>query len=320
MSNDSVSEVAEELHEQYADDETVAEIEEQLVELKGFDIPLREAKRTVRARLSDDGSQTSGNAGEAPERVDAASVNSDDEWVTIEGEVVDLWDTSSDSIAQTGLIADDSGSIKFTLWAKSADALPTLEEGEAYRFESVVTDEYNGRYSVNLNSATEVQAIDESFEEDPTTSVSGALVSVKDNSGLIERCPEEDCTRPLSNGRCADHGAVEGDLDLRIKAVLDDGTETYNLIFDAEMTEELTGIGMEDAKALATDALDRTVVEEKFRDMLAGQYLQVEAEQVYQYHMVDSIEEVAAVADPEAVLIRGRAMAVTEDALAEAQS
>ncbi|EMA48886.1 replication factor A [Halococcus thailandensis JCM 13552] len=37
--------------------------------------------------------------------------------------------------------------------------LPDLEEGETYRFESVVTDEYEGRYSVKLTSETEIEQL-----------------------------------------------------------------------------------------------------------------------------------------------------------------
>jgi len=38
----------------------------------------------------------------------------------------------------------------------------------------------------------------------------GALVDVQSGSGLIKRCPEEDCTRVLQNGRCSEHGEGEG--------------------------------------------------------------------------------------------------------------
>ena len=46
----------------------------------------------------------------------------------MEGRVETLWDPSHPSIAQVGLIADDSGKTRVTIW-RSSDA-PWIEEGE----------------------------------------------------------------------------------------------------------------------------------------------------------------------------------------------
>jgi replication factor A1 len=60
------------------------------------------------------------------------------EWITIEGKVVALAAPASPSIAQSGIIADDSGAIRFVTWAK-ANA-PAMTEGSWYRIESAVVD------------------------------------------------------------------------------------------------------------------------------------------------------------------------------------
>lgn len=320
MSN-ALSDDAESLYNQFNDhlDISVAEIESQLRTLRSeFAVPAEEARRTVERRLREEADiDRSDSTQGLPECVDAASINSDGTWLSLKGEVVQLWDASSESVAQTGLITDDTGTIKFTLWAKSADDLPTLEEGEAYRFDNVVTDEYQGQYSVNLNSSSTVVAIDESFEADQTETVDGAVVAIKDGSGLIERCPQEDCTRTLRSGRCSEHGAVDGELDLRIKAILDDGQTVHRLIFDAEATKEMTGMSLADAKALATEALDRSVVVKRLREMLVGRYLAVDAEQVGQYHLVREVKDEPPAVDPESILITGRSIAVTDEAVDE---
>ncbi|NIS36957.1 MAG: replication factor A, partial [Actinobacteria bacterium] len=127
-------------------------------------------------------------------------------------------------------------------------------------------------------------------------------------SGLIKRCPEEDCTRVLQNGRCAEHGEVEGEFDLRIKGVLDDGEEVYEVLFDKDGTEELTGISIEEAKDMAMDALDTTVVADEMREKVLGRYYRVAGPTFNRYVLADDVEAIDAAPDPEAVLIKARSM------------
>jgi replication factor A1 len=57
-------------------------------------------------------------------------VKEDGKWVTLKVKVVQIWDNTSDKITQTGLIGDETGIIKFTIW-ESAN-LPPMEEGRSY--------------------------------------------------------------------------------------------------------------------------------------------------------------------------------------------
>jgi len=66
--------------------------------------------------------------------------------VTIEGRVKTLWDSDSPAIQQVGLIADESGQTKVTIW-KASDA-PWIEEGETVRIHEAATNWYEGRISV----------------------------------------------------------------------------------------------------------------------------------------------------------------------------
>jgi len=242
--------------------------------------------------------------------VDLASIDTADEWVDIVAKVVDLWEPRSDSISQVGLLGDESGTLKFVSW-KTSD-LPDLEEGEVYQLENVVTDEYQGNYSVKLNSSTDIAHLeDESLNVSDSASVfEGALVDIQSGSGLIKRCPEEDCTRVLENNRCSEHGEVDGEFDLRIKAVLDDGRTTQKVIFDDEATEAVGGMSKEEAIELAMDQLDTTVVAQRLREKLLGRYFEVTGPEMGQYLLVDEFEKQAAPAqnDHEAVLIKGRSL------------
>jgi replication factor A1 len=86
------------------------------------------------------------------------AIDSADNWIDVKAEVDQLWEPSTDSIAQVGLLSSRSGSIKFVSWVTSD--LPELEEGETYRLENLVTDEYEGRYSVKLTTETEIEHLD----------------------------------------------------------------------------------------------------------------------------------------------------------------
>ncbi|MFB6177808.1 MAG: hypothetical protein ABEI99_11825, partial [Halobaculum sp.] len=127
-------------------------------------------------------------------------------------------------------------------------------------------------------------------------------------SGLIKRCPEDECTRVLQNGRCSEHGQVDGQFDLRVKAVLDDGEAVHEVIFDEEATEQLTGISLAEAKQMAQDALDTTVVEEEIRELITGRYYRVSGPVLGRYVLADEFSEETETPDAEATLIRARSI------------
>jgi replication factor A1 len=235
-------------------------------------------------------------------------VDADEQWIDVTVKLVELWEPRSDSISQVGLLGDESGTIKFVAFETSD--LPELEEGSVYRLENVVTDEYEGRFSVKLNRTTTITELDEEIEVgDDGETVEGALVDVQSGSGLIKRCPTADCTRVLQNGRCSEHGDVDGEFDLRIKGVLDDGTEVHEVIFDREATEALTGLDLETAKSMAMDALDTTVVADEMRADVLGRYYQVTGPRLGRYLLVDSFERLDGPVDAESLLIEARSVA-----------
>jgi replication factor A1 len=301
---------AEEIHEQFADqmDITVEEVEERLDTLVNeYQVPIDEARRSVTSSYYDETDADPESVGDANEQREIGSINTAEEWIDITAKVVELWEPRSDSIAQVGLVGDETGRIKFTSWAKSD--LPTLEEGAVYQLGNVVTDEYQGQFSVKLNRTTTIEEVDEEIEVgDNTTEVEGALVDIQSGSGLIKRCPHEDCTRVLQNGRCSEHGEVDGEFDLRIKGVLDDGNVVHEVIFNQEMTEELTGITLAEAKERAMDALDTTVVADDISDDVLGQYYRINGPELGRYVLADEFEQLGARIDSEEVLITARSL------------
>ena len=210
----------------------------------------------------------------------------DNQWVTVRGKVVQLWENSHESIEQTGLIGDETGVVKFTNWASSE--LPDMEEGKSYLLKNVVVSEWNGRAQIQLNRGSSIEGLDEDIEVGTSTfTYSGAMVDIQTGSGLIKRCPE--CKRALVKGACAEHGKVRGEYDLRIKAVLDSGTSTQDALINRELTEELAGISLDGAIAMAADALDPGVVLDRLKQELIGRYYIVSGPKLDRYLLVESI-------------------------------
>ena len=304
---------AEDIHEQFSDhiDIDVDDVEERLSTLVDeYKVPLDEARRSVTSHYLDEAGMERdalGGGSGSNDHVQVADVDEDEQWIDVTAKVVDLWDPRSDAVAQVGLLGDESGTIKFTAFASSD--LPKLEEGAVYALGNLVTDEYQGNYSVKLNRTTTIEQLDEDIEVgDDSTTVEGALVAMQSGSGLIKRCPEEDCTRVLQNGRCSEHGEVEGEFDLRIKGVVDDGIDAHEVIFDKETTEAITGISLEEAKDMAMDALDTTVVADEIRDLVIGTYYRVSGPTFGRYVLADDVEQLSEPVDATAALERARSM------------
>ena len=220
-------------------------------------------------------------------QVKASDIKEDGKWVTLRGKVVQLWDTNHESLSQSGLLGDESGTIAFKKWTKAN--LPSVEEGKSYIFKNVATSEWQGRFSISLNKISQIIPIPEDIEVGNTlTEFTGAIVDVQSGSGLIKRCPE--CNRALVKGACGEHGKVEGVYDLRIKAVLDDGEKVQDILMNREITEAFTGITLDKAKEMATEALDQGVVLDVMKNKLVGRYYVVVGRKLDRFILVDSIK------------------------------
>jgi hypothetical protein len=68
--------------------------------------------------------------------------------VSVSGEIIELWRPSSSAISQVGLIADESGKIKFTSWSKSDQKW--VREGDRVQIKHAKKNWYRGRCSIAL--------------------------------------------------------------------------------------------------------------------------------------------------------------------------
>ena len=185
----------------------------------------------------------------------------------------------------SGEVGDETTRLPFTDWAPHDE----LTEGASVRLADVYVDEFRGVPSVNVTEFSTVEPVAAVDVSDSATELSvreavasggvydvlltGNVIEVRDGSGLIQRCPE--CGRVVQNDQCRTHGQVDPEDDLRVKAILDDGTDTVTAILDRELTAEVYGGTLDDALEHARDEMNRDVVADRIATRLEGRAYRV---------------------------------------------
>ncbi len=196
----------------------------------------------------------------------------------VESKTIDGRDGETEILS--GVVGDETGRLPFTDWDPHDD----VEAGASVRLEDVYVREFRGVPSVNVTEFSTVEPVADVAVDDAAArmtvreavasggvfdvEVVGNVIEVRDGSGLIQRCP--DCGRVVQNDQCRSHGAVDPEDDLRVKAILDDGTDTVTVILGRELTEEIYGGTLEEALEDARDAMDRGVVADAIADDIVG--------------------------------------------------
>lgn len=101
-------------------------------------------------------------------------------------------------------------------------------------------------------------------------STQGTIVSIREDSGIIYRCPE--CRRVLRDGECAIHGAQDGNMDVRLRLVLDNGKSTISLIVNKSATETLLGMSQADISSNVSENGSMQFIQD-LRERLLGREL-----------------------------------------------
>lgn len=150
----------------------------------------------------------------------------------------------------SGMLADDTKRMRFTAWSDFG-----LEIGDVVTIKGAYVKDWRGIPQINFDDRAELEKEkDKDFNVMKTprlpaedllgagatdVEVKGTVIEVRDGSGLITRCPE--CNRALINGSCSVHGEQDGNIDLRTKLVVDDGTASLFAVLNTEITEEILG-------------------------------------------------------------------------------
>lgn len=184
----------------------------------------------------------------------------------------------------SGIAADATGRTQFSCWADLG-----LKEGDVVRVRGAYVKAWRGmprltfdeRSGIEKLAANALPPVDElakpvavSIEDlerrggASDVLVRGFVVDVRDGSGLIFRCPE--CRRAIQKGSCSVHGKVKGEADLRIKAVLDDGTGGLSFVADRTITENVLGKTLDQCIETTKETMDTEWVRQELKEALFG--------------------------------------------------
>lgn len=188
----------------------------------------------------------------------------------------------------TGILTDETGSVEFTVWGESK-----ANDGDDVQIVGAYVKSWRGMPKLNLGDKAEIKVLAEGALGDVISGspkvrtledvelsgggmdvlIRGTLVDVREGSGLVKRCPE--CKRVLQKGACRIHAKVKGFDDLRIKAILDDGSSSMNVVFGKELTEKLLGIDLEQAVKMTMEESNLDLIKEMAEEKLFARSLEV---------------------------------------------
>jgi len=210
---------------------------------------------------------------------------------SVRAKVIQEWDASHERMLQSGLLGDETGTIKFVIWKEAGKE--KLAVDSVYNIFYALVDEFNGRLSLNLNTATIMQDDGDILVSGGIVAVRGALVHIAPGSGIIKRCPVEGCNRALSRQNyCPVHEIQPKFIyDLRIKGWLDDGEKTHNILLQRDVVESLTGITLDAAKEIAeNNPLGMDEVFLRMRDTVLGRYVTCHGREIDNRLLVNTCE------------------------------
>jgi len=210
---------------------------------------------------------------------------------SVRAKVIQEWDASHERMLQSGLLGDETGTIKFVMWKEAGRDKLTV--GSVYNIFYAMVDEFNGRLSLNLNTATLMQDDGGISVSGGNVAVRGAIVHIAPGSGIIKRCPVEGCNRALSRQNYCPVHEIQPKFvyDLRIKGWLDDGEKTHNILLQREVVESLTGITLGAAQEIAeNNPLGMDEVFLRMRDAVLGRYIICEGREIDNRILVNTCE------------------------------
>jgi len=150
-----------------------------------------------------------------------------------------------------GQLMDPTGQCKSSMWCEvdfTEDELPIVLKLQNARVRS-----WQGIPDVTIDSAEQIirtdqtpwdnidvenHVVDVDLEELVNSgsrigiSTTATVVSVRNDCGIIWRCPE--CRRTLRDDNCQIHGSVNGERDVRLRFSIDDGNSCSSLIVGKE--------------------------------------------------------------------------------------
>ena len=180
-----------------------------------------------------------------------------------------LFEPKSDRILQTGLMADDTGVIRFVLW--NGEKVPRcVRPGQTYIFKNVLVNEFAETYQVESTSDTEIKACEDKIQVCKSRELTGIVLAV--TGGLNMRCSE--CYRCISD-RCPIHGDADVAYTLDVKMLLSTTDEDVWLVLTEDVFKELTGFDVDVAIEKAKKNMDKSAIVKEAEKYLLGRVITV---------------------------------------------
>jgi replication factor A1 len=198
----------------------------------------------------------------------------------------------ADRAVVNGLLVDRTGRLPFTCWGPM-----DLEDGGCYRIIGGSIRSFQGSIKLNfdpgaivkrlpdgtLPPASEllrpvpyrVHLIEDGLIPGPVI-LRGILVDIRPGSGLVRKCSE--CGRRLSKGQCTVHGRSEGEDDLKLRGVFDDGTGTIMAKGGRTIVESLLGRSMEEIMVEARKNMSSDFIVDELRERLSGKTFTIQGD------------------------------------------
>ncbi len=188
----------------------------------------------------------------------------------------------------SGILADETAKIRFTSWKDFG-----LNEGDVIKIKGGYIRKWRGAPQLIFDENAEVEKLDEEIiiEEKPIPlykvvnagggidlCIEGVILEIRKDSGIIFRCPK--CNRRIKNGICEEDGNVEGMPDLRIRALVDDGTGAVDVILNRELSEKLLKKTLEEYMNIAKEAMDYGIVYEEILDKLIAKPIRIKGDSI----------------------------------------
>ena len=176
-------------------------------------------------------------------------------------------DEGNDRSLWSGEVIDPTGRCRMTVWCDAG-----IDSGSFLSLSGVRVRAWQGTPDLTVDREDQIEVLSDApwDEIDPETHVfdlslsdlesggsrsgirtSGTIDLVRDDSGIVRRCVE--CRRVLRDGSCHEHGHVEGNEDLRLRMVIDDGLSTASVVLGREPSERHLGESFDEVKARIDD-------------------------------------------------------------------
>ncbi|UCH88543.1 MAG: hypothetical protein JSV49_09830 [Thermoplasmata archaeon] len=161
-----------------------------------------------------------------------------------------------------GVLADKTGSLRFTAWKDfelQTDMVIEIQNASVKVWRNFLEMNLNNSTVVIVHTKVNLPSLNElpieervtigalyerEYITNPEFILEGTLIELKSGSGVIKRCTK--CSRTVQSDECVIHGKVDPKYDLRIKAILDDGTGAVTILIGKELTEKLLNLPLKE--------------------------------------------------------------------------